>query len=302
MSESSAIHSSAAMIIRKVKKVHGGGHHGGSWKVAYADFVTAMMAFFLLLWILEVATPQQKAAIASYFQQPDGIQGPGGASSSVIDMGGRGEAAMPTVASVPIFKDQNAGRASPSQVEPDACHPSKDTERTEPVPLQQAEIIESRLAKLLEVHPDLLVYRSNLKIDATPMGVRVQLVDNNARPLFERGSSRPLPVTEKLLNLLAISVKDWPNRISIAGHTDSVPFSSPEDKREISYSNWELSADRAHAARRFLVDGGISESKIVKVAGFAASMPYDRENPQHPVNRRVSLLFLSTQGEKFLGL
>jgi chemotaxis protein MotB len=297
--------SPAVTIIRKVKKVHKGGHHGGAWKVAYADFVTAMMAFFLLMWILQVASPTQRAGIAAYFTASGAIQGPGGASRSVIDLGG-------SEITPPLKEPELGGIGSGESHDPHPDTQDADTaqpfvtcavEATSQEALQDAaESLSRRLHTLLKEHPGLEAYRNNLVIDATLLGPRVQLIDDETRPLFERGSALPLAVMDQLLKLVGAAINDWPNRISIAGHTDAHPYRGTTREEVLSYTNWELSADRAHAARRSILQAGVTPGRVARVEGFGSSIPFDKTDPMASVNRRISILFLSDDGERILGL
>jgi chemotaxis protein MotB len=301
--ETSKTEAPAVTIVRKVKKIQEGGHHGGSWKVAYADFVTAMMAFFLLMWILEVTSPEQRAGIADYFRQPSPVQGPGGASASLIDLGGGAEALPPLES--PTLGGRGSSDAPPVTAE-EECSPH-DTSNAH---MQAAQALENkavdetaeRLRLMLRDHPKLADYQSQVLVDVTDLGLRIQLVDRTSSPLFDLGSPEPKPFMIELLSLLAEAVRELPNRISIGGHTEALPFR--RHKRDVpapQYSNWELSSDRAHAARRYLSMGGIAKDRIVRVEGFAAALPFDDADTENAVNRRISILLLNSHAERLLG-
>ena len=276
----------AIIIVRKVKRGHAG-HHGGSWKVAYADFVTAMMAFFLVMWILGISTSQQRAAISEYFKNPSatpgaatmappGKVGPGGASDAVIDMGGG--------MNRPHSPDQHKnGRGSAKDIEKQA----QEKERA------RLEELKKELHAAIEKSQALAPFKDQLMIDITPNGLRIQIVDKLNRPMFDTGSATLKPYTVQILFELAKFINRVPNRISLSGHTDDATYSTDHH-----YSNWELSADRANAARRALIQGGLDSNKITEVVGLAAAVPLDKTHPGNPINRRISILVMTKKAEE----
>jgi len=274
------------IVVRKVKRGHAG-HHGGSWKVAYADFVTAMMAFFLVMWILGISTSQQRAAIAAYFQNPSatpgtatiappGKVGPGGASDAVIDMGGG--------MNRPHSPDQHKNGQSGGK---DVERAAEEQERA------RLEELKKDLNAAIEKSQALAPFKDQLMIDITPNGLRIQIVDKLNRPMFDTGSAVLKPYTIQILIELAKFINRVPNRISLSGHTDDAPYSSDHH-----YSNWELSADRANAARRALLQGGLASDKITEVVGLAAAVPLDKAHPGNPINRRISILVMTKKAEE----
>ncbi|MGO4501662.1 MULTISPECIES: flagellar motor protein MotB [unclassified Dyella] len=278
------------LIVIRRKKRHGHGHHGGAWKVAYADFVTAMMAFFLVMWLIGAGTREQRAAISEYFKNPSMLQGtatmappgqmgPGGASTSMIKAGGALD-----LPHGPGKDRQGAAAASadPKEIEKEA----RKQERARLEELMQ------QLEAAIEKSQALAPFKDQLLLDITPEGLRVQIVDKQNRPMFDLGSAQLRPYTTTILQELAGFINRVPNRISLSGHTDDAPYSSDHQ-----YSNWELSADRANAARRALLSGGLSEEKIARVVGLAASVPFDRVNPGDPINRRISIIVMNRQAE-----
>jgi len=280
---------SAPIIIRRIKR-KGHGHHGGAWKVAYADFVTAMMAFFLVMWLIGSGTKQQRAAISEYFKNPSmtqgtatmapaGQAGPGGASNSMIKLGGAMD-----LPHGPGHDKQGAAAASvdPKEIEKEAR--KQERARLEELMQQLQAAIQSSQA--------LAPFKDQLLLDITPEGLRIQIVDKQNRPMFDLGSAQLRPYTETILQELAGFINRVPNRISISGHTDDAPYSSDHH-----YSNWELSADRANAARRSLLAGGLAEEKIARVVGLASSVPFDRANPGDAINRRISIIVMNKQAE-----
>ena len=278
------------IVIRRVKKRGHGGHHGGAWKVAYADFVTAMMAFFLVMWLIGAGTREQRAAISEYFKNPSmtpgtatmappGQTGPGGASTSMIKLGGAKD-----LARAPGGKSQ--GGAAPT-VDPKEIE--KEARRQERVRLEE---LMQQLQAAIQSSQALAPFKDQLLLDITPEGLRIQIVDKQNRPMFDLGSARLRPYTVTILEELSGFINRVPNRISLSGHTDDAPYSSDHH-----YGNWELSADRANAARRALLDGGLTEDKIARVVGLAASVPFDRTNPADPINRRISIIVMNKQAE-----
>ena len=274
------------IVVRRARrKKHG--HHGGAWKVAYADFVTAMMAFFLVMWLIGVGTKQQRAAIAEYFKNPSmvagtatmappGQMGPGGASDSAIKLGGAMD--MPHGPG----KDRRAAtRATPADVEKLARE--REKERLESL-MQQ---LHAAIDKSQALEP----FKDQLLLDITPEGLRIQIVDKQNRPMFDTGSATLKPYTVAILHELAGFIDQAPNKASISGHTDDAPYNGN------GYGNWELSADRANAARRALLDGGLEEAKIARVVGLAASVPFDKANPSDPINRRISIIMMTKQAQ-----
>ena len=283
-----------AIVIKKVKKGGGHGHHGGAWKVAYADFVTAMMAFFLLMWLINTTTPEQKRGIADYFAPAsvsastngsgsilggsalgeDGVQGRG--TSSVI------ERISPTTATdvSPESSDATAMAAS-MEVREDAM--AAALSRREDATFQRAEM---SLRQALQDMPELAELSKHVLIDMTPEGLRIQLVDQDGRPMFEQGSAEPTDRARTLLRAISQVVAPLPNRLTIAGHTDGAP------PTRSGYSNWELSSDRANATRRILENAALSPDRIYQVAGKADSEPLYPDDPYQPGNRRISIVLL----------
>ncbi|HEY0684003.1 MAG TPA: flagellar motor protein MotB [Steroidobacter sp.] len=279
----------APIIIKKVKK-RGHGHHGGSWKVAFADFATAMMAFFLLLWLMGSTTEEQKGAISEYFNNPSAVpgtstapsptsvQGPGGASTSMIQVGGGME----------------LHTASDTQDAPPAMDDDDDDaeKRAEEIDRERLAALMNQLKEAIDAREALAKFKDQILLDITPEGVRIQIIDHERRSMFPLGSSRLEEFTAKILYELADIIKTVPNRISISGHTDIKPYVAN------NYSNWELSADRANAARRALIVGGLPETKVGRVVGLASSVLLDSAVPDSPVNRRISIIVMNRRTEE----
>jgi chemotaxis protein MotB len=279
------------IIIVKRKRGGGGGHHGGAWKVAYADFVTALMAFFLVMWLVNSVTKDQRAAIFQYFKNPSmetgksvktapGQAGPGGASTSPIDLGGGLDAPK----SNPVESD-GLGQPQTDAV-PD---PSKLADAVERKKLESLEV---ELREAIEKSQALQPFKDQLLLDITPEGLRIQIVDKQNRPMFDLGGTRLKDYTTQILHEVAKYLNTVPNRVSLSGHTDAQPYSGAR-----GYSNWELSADRANAARRALLEGGLDRGKIARVVGLASSVLFDREKPFNPINRRISIIVMTKSAE-----
>ena len=294
-----------AIIIKRIKKGGHGGHHGGAWKVAYADFVTAMMAFFLLMWLINTTTPEQKRGIADYFaaqsisQTSSGAGGVlGGTVLGQASARGGGAASVtanspPTPPATPTrAKDEGthtASSASASGQTSDSQQQSDDhLSRTAPSSKDEqfASAAES-IRQAMQEMPDIAALSRQVVMDQTPEGLRIQLVDQDGKPMFAPGSSEPLPYTKKLLQLIAGIIDRLPNRISISGHTDAQPGDSTNN-----VTNWQLSSARAEAARAIITGAGVSNDRIYEVAGRAGSEPLLPEDPGASANRRLSILLM----------
>jgi chemotaxis protein MotB len=258
------------IIVKQVKKARCP-HHGGAWKVAYADFVTAMMAFFLLMWILEVTTPEQKSGLAAYFQSAGIAQD---VSSSIIDL-------------------NTGGDSLPQQIFPETIPQSLSELESEPAPF---DVLMSQLQEDIRSDPMLSPYQDQLLIDITEQGLRIQLVDRDNRPLFALGNADLHSYARQLLEQLAIRLSAFNYRLSIAGHTDAMPYNGSNK----GYGNWELSSDRANAARRQMVAAGFPARLIARVEGLADTQPLDPVTAFSPVNRRISVLLLNQASEHAL--
>lgn len=267
------------IIIKKVKK-HGG-HHGGAWKIAYADFVTAMMAFFLLMWLLGSASEEQLQGLSEYFQTPvktplDKARGTGD-RASVIQGGGRD-----ITMNVGQARKVSGERSKPRNLKAAQA----ELERLDRIKLED---LKSRLERLIASNETMRDFKNQLLLDITSEGLRIQIVDDKNRPMFALAKADLQPYTRDILQKLGGVLNEMPNRISLAGHTDATPYASGEK----NYSNWELSADRANASRRQLVMGGMNEQKIMRVVGLSSAVLFDKANPVNPVNRRISIVVMS---------
>ena len=272
------------IIVKRIKKT-AGGHHGGAWKIAYADFVTAMMAFFLLMWLLGSTSKGDLEGIAEHFKNPLKVAMSGGSgsgdSSSVIKGGGtdltrrNGQVNKGETQTNKKTYDLNDAKAALEKVEG-----------------ERLKVLKAKIEATIEANPILKKYQNQLLLDITSEGLRIQIVDEQNRPMFALAKATLQPYTSDILHVLGMVLNDVPNRIGLSGHTDSTPYSS-----EAGYSNWELSADRANASRRAMVVGGLADAKILRVVGLAAAAPLDRADPFSPINRRISIIVMNKRTE-----
>lgn len=259
------------IIIKRKKKVVSG-HHGGSWKVAFADFATAMMAFFLVLWLTSTASPEQIRAVEGYFKDPIGFTE--GGSPNPVDLEGS--------ASV-IEEATQDQEASTIQIKDEVVDELADT--LEQRRMQQ---LFQELQERIDQSETLQAFKDQLLIDITDEGLRIQIVDRSGRPMFDSGRAELKYYSQDVLFELAKTLGSVNNKLSITGHTDATPFVGRP-----GYTNWELSADRANTARRALVAGGVRLQQIARVIGLSDSVLFDRANPMAPVNRRISIIVLN---------
>ena len=273
------------IIIKRVRK---GGHnkHGGAWKIAYADFVTAMMAFFLLMWLLGSTTEGDKKGIADFFNAPLKVAllgGSGAGDSSHVVRGG----------------GQDLSRTTGQVKEGDV--PSKrkllnikaleaEQKRAE---VARLEALKKKVEDALSASPKLAAMRSQIRLDMTRDGLRIQIVDEQNRPMFDSGSAIVKPYMRELLREIGHVLQDVPNRIALEGHTDAQPYSGGDR----GYSNWELSSDRANASRREIVAGGLPEDRMLLVQGLASSNLFVPGEPANPMNRRISIIVMNRDAE-----
>jgi chemotaxis protein MotB len=272
------------IIIVKRKKIISGGAHGGAWKIAYADFVTAMMAFFLLMWLLGNVDESVRGGIAEYFKMPikQALAGSGSSASAIMLKGGGKDSSLKsgvvTKSTPELAKDINLKTAQAAL---------KHEE------LKKMLGMKAKLDQLIEINPKLTPYKNQLLIDITSEGLRVQIIDEKNRPMFAL-SSAELSITAKtILHELAKTLNELPNKISLSGHTDAKPFANGSQ----DYTNWELSSERANEARRVLIDGGMQEEKLLRVIGLSSSVLLDPQDSLNPINRRISIILLNKQAE-----
>lgn len=266
------------IIVKRVKRF-AAGHHGGAWKIAFADFATAMMAFFLVLWLLSSATPAQLKAISGYFQDPIGFTE--GGSPYAVDLGG-----TPTVA-----PDKTL---NPKIDAPDISLNEETAEAlAEKLEKERLELLLQELQNKVKEDPELRNFKDQIVFDITPDGLRIQIRDAENRPMFSLGSAQLQPYFEDILLAMTATLRSVPNKISVSGHTDAKPFA-----KNAQFGNWELSANRANAARRALVVGGYPDEQLARVVGYASTALFDRKSPMSPVNRRIEILVLTKKAQR----
>src|SRR4051812_25558168 len=281
------------IYIKRIKKV-AAAHHGGAWKVAYADFVTAMMAFFLVMWLVTAVSKEQRAAIFDYFKNPSmepgksvkpapGQMGPGGASTSPINLGGGLDAPKSSLQKTDkIGATVMTEPAKPIELKTEEQKAAEVAELKRQLERKQLDALMQDLKEAIAKSQALEPFKDQLLLDITSEGLRIQIVDAQNRPMFDLGSTTLKPYTSQILHELATFINSVPNRISISGHTDVAPYAGGD-----GYTNWELSASRANAARRALVAGGMTEGKVALVVGLADSVLFDKHDPRDPINRRI---------------
>lgn len=259
------------ILIKKKRGIHAAASHSGSWKIAYADFMTAMMAFFLVMWLLAIASPQELTRIAEYFRTPLKVALHGGqlSSDSFSPIPGGGDDPTRKAGEVHKYNEE-----------------SDPQTRDEQVRLKR---LRERLEEVIINDPSLKVLRPHLMINMVDEGLRIQIIDSQNRPMFQNGSAQVEPYMRDILYAIAPILNELPNKISLSGHTDDLPYANGER----GYSNWELSADRANASRRELVAGGLAGNKILRVVGMADTMNLLHLDSSAAANRRISLLVLN---------
>lgn len=260
------------IVIKRIKKV-AGGHHGGAWKLAYADFVTAMMAFFLLMWLLGSTASGDLKGIAEFFQNPlkVGMSGGSGAGDATSILKGGGKVLT-----------SSSGQVKDGDVE------SKKRERATLNELKQS------IEKLIEGNSMLRQFKNQLLMDVTTEGLRIQIIDEQNRPMFDTSSAELKPYSKVILREIGQALNAVPNKVSFAGHTDAAQFGGGEK----GFSNWELSANRANASRREMIAGGMDENKVLRVVGLSSTVLFDKNDPLSSSNRRINIVVLNKRTEE----
>ncbi|MYM66575.1 flagellar motor protein MotB [Pseudoduganella sp. FT55W] len=273
------------IIVKRIKK-GGGGHHGGAWKIAYADFVTAMMAFFLLMWLLGSTTKGDLNGISEYFKTPLKVAMQGGSgsgdSSSILQGGGKD-----------LTRTEGQVKASDDPTVKKTFNLTAAKAAMEAEENQRLKALKEKIENKIEANPLLKKYKEQLLLDITNDGLRIQIVDEQNRPMFALAKAELQPYTKEILHEIGFVLNDVPNRIGLSGHTDSTPYMS-----ETGYSNWELSADRANASRRELIAGGMNDAKVLRVVGLASAVNLDKADPFNPINRRISIVVMNKRAEE----
>lgn len=271
----------STIVIKRIKK-GGHAHHGGVWKIAYADFVTAMMAFFLLMWLLGSTTKGDLKGIAEYFASPLQIALMGGSgagdANSVIQGGG-------------VSLTEQTGQVKRGDTEEEKRKRRQARQREERA---RMEALKAKVEGVLFSNPKLAELRAQIRIEITPDGLRIQIVDDFNRPMFALGGAQVQPYMRDLLREIGKVLNEVDNKIALSGHTDAAPYAGGER----GYSNWELSADRANASRRELIAGGMDPAKIVRVVGLADSNLLLKDDPRNPLNRRISIIVMNKIAEE----
>ncbi len=278
------------IVIKRIRKVIGGSH-GGAWKIAYADFVTAMMAFFLLMWLLGSTTRGDLQGISEYFKTPLKVALMGGSgsgdSSSIVKGGGKDlTRSEGQVKSGELESKKKIINLKATNEEFMRLEAKKEIDRLRD--------LKTTIEAAIENNAKLQQYKKQILLDLTTEGLRIQIVDEKNRPMFQSGSAKLEVYTRDILREIGKMLNEMPNKISLSGHTDAQPYITAGGK----YSNWELSADRANASRRELIQGGLSEEKVVRVVGLSSAVLFDRTQPLNPINRRISIIVMNKKAEE----
>ncbi|HEY8034154.1 MAG TPA: flagellar motor protein MotB [Methylobacter sp.] len=276
------------IIVKKIKK-GGHAHHGGAWKLAYADFVTAMMAFFLLMWLLGTTSEPERKGIAEYFQDPfkasteeRGLDV--GDRTSIIQAGGS-DIASQDQGQINKGKTAEEVEITPEEIE----HKADEIEK------EKLENLKEKIQEKIDSTAELAEFKDQIKLEITSEGLRILIVDAQNRPMYKLASAEPEPQIKLILRALAPAINELPNKVSLNGHTDARPFPPNQQK----YTNWELSSDRANAARYELTHAGLAEEKVLRVIGLSSSIPYNADTePLDPINRRISIIVMNKKTEQ----
>jgi chemotaxis protein MotB len=277
------------IVVKRIKK-GGGATHGGAWKIAYADFVTAMMAFFLLMWLLGSVTEGDLKGIADYFNAPLKVAMAGGSgsgdSSSIVN--GGGEDLTRSYGQHKRSDDKDEKRTFNLKALP------ADRNALEQTEAKRLNELKTKIEGVIENSASLKQFKGQMKLDITTEGLRIQIVDEQNRPMFDSASAELKPYTREILHEVGRALNGVDNRISLSGHTDATPFFGGEK----GFGNWELSTERANASRRELIAGGMSDAKLIRVVGLASALPYDKDDPFAAINRRISIIVLNRRTEE----
>lgn len=272
------------IVVKKIKK-GGHGHHGGAWKIAYADFVTAMMAFFLLMWLLGSTSEGDLKGISDYFKSPLKVAligGPGsGTATNIIDAGG-----TDLSRSVGQIKSGSSDKAASSNT-------TSGSEAAEKAESQRLLELKGEIEGLIDASDLMKQFKNQIMLDITPEGLRIQIVDERNRPMFDSGSAVLNDYMKDILRSLTKLLNQVPNKLTLSGHTDATPYALGNK----GYSNWELSADRANASRREMTMAGMPDNKMLRVVGLASSVSLDEKDPFAAVNRRIAIVVMNKRAE-----
>lgn len=269
------------IVIKKIKK-GGHGHHGGAWKIAYADFVTAMMAFFLLMWLLGSTSEGDQKGISDYFNSPlkVALLGGSGTGTATSVINGGGQDLSRTSGQIKKGGNESAWleSSSPSSLQAETA---------------RLEQLKGEIESLIDASELMKEFKNQIMLDLTPEGLRIQIVDVRNRPMFDAGSAVLKDYMKDILKALTKVLNKTPNKLTLSGHTDATPYALGN----MGYSNWELSADRANASRREMAADGMPDTKIMRVVGLASSLPFDEKDPYAAVNRRIAIVVMNKQAE-----
>lgn len=278
------------IVIKRIKKV-AGGHHGGAWKIAYADFVTAMMAFFLLMWLLGSTASGDLKGIADFFQNPLKIAMSGGSgagdATSILKGGGKD-------------LTSSSGQVKSGDVEAKkkgvTIREAQSEQRKAFEQLEKARLngLKQDIEKLIESNSILRQFKNQMLIEVTPEGLRIQIIDEKNRPMFDTSSAELKPYSKVILREIGRALNAVPNKVSFSGHTDAAQFGGGEK----GFSNWELSANRANASRREMIAGGMDENKVLRVVGLSSTVLFDKNDPLSSANRRINIVVLNKRTEE----
>ena len=279
------------IVIKRIKKV-AGGHHGGAWKIAYADFVTAMMAFFLLMWLLGSTANGDLKGIADYFTNPVKVsmQGGSGAGDATSILKGGGKDLTSSAGQVKRGELEST-KKTPNLREAKAEQLRKEFEKREKAKLSE---LKQDIEKLIEGNSMLRQFKNQLLIDVTPEGLRIQIIDEKNRPMFDTSSDELKPYSKVILREIGKALNAVPNKVSFSGHTDASVFGGGGK----GFSNWELSANRANAARREMIYGGMDANKVLRVLGLSSTVLFDKNDPLSSANRRINIVVLNKRTEE----
>lgn len=279
------------IVVKRIKKV-AGGHHGGAWKIAYADFVTAMMAFFLLMWLLGSTAKGDLSGIASYFHNPLKVSLAGGSgsgdSSSVLKGGG-----SELTRSTGQVKEGDI-KSKDRKINLKETMSERLREEYEEREKTMLATVKQNIENLIDGDPALKQFKNQLLINVTDEGLVIQIVDEQSRPMFDSSSAELKPYTKAILHEIGKVLNAVPNKISLSGHTDAAQFVGGEK----GFSNWELSANRANASRRELIAGGMDENKVLRVVGLASTSLFNKNDPLHSSNRRINIVVMNKRAEE----
>ena len=281
------------IVIKRIKK-GGAAHHGGAWKIAYADFVTAMMAFFLLMWLLGSTANGDLKGIADYFQNPlkVSMSGGSGAGDATSILKGCGKSLTSTSGQVKDGDiESGQKKKAPSTRDAKTEDLRKEFERREKVSLSE---LKGNIEKLIEANSMLRQFKNQLLMDVTSEGLRIQIIDEKNRPMFDSSSAELKPYSKVILREIGKALNSVPNKVSFSGHTDAAQFGGGEK----GFSNWELSANRANASRREMIAGGMDENKVLRVVGLSSTVLFDKNDPLSPSNRRINIVVLNKRTEE----